>query len=148
MKEMNRRDVLKASIIGITSLFTGVVFLPKLADGKAYKKTDNGVQYKADFTTTPEMLGFTSRLEIPPEGGWKADTYYVIDSSSSLHNPITRRIFYTGFAKYGKPNHGNCVISHWYGPSKSVFPVLTPPEREDISNWYYTKAIREIDIFE
>ena len=39
---------------------------------------------------------------IPPEGGWKELTYYVVDISVNKNNPVHRAIMYVGFL--GKQN--------------------------------------------
>ena len=46
---------------------------------------------------TPYMLGYKSKLQILPRGGWKSHTYYVVDVAFNVNNPIHRKIFYTGF---------------------------------------------------
>ena len=136
MTELNRRDAIKTSVIGIISFVTGILFSPEVARAKIHKKLyapKNSTLYKSDFTTTPQMLGYITRLEIPPIDGWKPDTYYIVDAAFSNQNPIHRRIFYTGFPKYGKSNAYACITS----------PVW---HNEDILDWYYIKAIREIDM--
>lgn len=41
---------------------------------------------------------------IPPEGGWKERTWYLVDVSFSFGNPIHQSLFYTGFLdKEGYP---------------------------------------------
>jgi hypothetical protein len=47
------------------------------------------------------------RTHIAPEGGWKEQTYYVVDTSWRSTNPIHRRILYVGFlGPEGRPLSG------------------------------------------
>lgn len=51
---------------------------------------------------------------IGPEEGWEAHTYYVVESSYSSHNPINRRIFYSGFlSEEGQPRSYDMMFCPW-----------------------------------
>ena len=85
---------------------------------------------------TPYMLGYKSKLQILPRGGWKSHTYYVVDVAFNVNNPIHRKIFYTGFIDIdGNPQGYNGFARFDRGDS-----LLT------ISDAYYIKVIREINI--
>lgn len=72
---------------------------------------------------------------IPPEGGWKERTYYVVDVAYSKQNmPPHRAIFYTGFlnGKDGTPGGYEAIFQGSY---------------EQQYSWrdaYYLKAVCEI----
>lgn len=80
---------------------------------------------------TPEMVGIKKGLRIPPKGGWKPRTYYVVDVAFSSLNPIHRAIFYSGFIKDNNPS----------GYSRFIY--CGDSFCRDI---YYLKALKEIDI--
>lgn len=69
---------------------------------------------------------------IPPEGGWKERTHYLVEVAFSKFNVIHRSIFFTGFlnAKCGLPGGYN------YFPSSS--------SKLEYHNALYIKCIREI----
>ncbi len=56
--------------------------------------------------STPDILGIAKGTCIPPEGGWKDQTYYVVDLAWRSVNVIHRAILYVGFVPrepfYGK----------------------------------------------
>jgi len=47
---------------------------------------------------TPESLDISGT--IPPDGGWKKNTYYVVDVAHSKVNVIHKAILYTGFMRF------------------------------------------------
>ncbi len=55
---------------------------------------------------TPSELGLPAGLIVPPEGGWKPRTYYIIDVAYSGTNPIHKSIMYSSFLD------GNCLSRH------------------------------------
>ncbi len=82
---------------------------------------------------TPKCLGITERTIIPPEEGWKENSYYVVDIARSINNVIHRAIFYTGFIYNKEP---------WGYNSTGVFNRDDTPTV--IQNLFYCKAIRLI----
>ena len=68
---------------------------------------------------------------IPPEGGWKPNTYYLVEAAFSETNPIYGYIFFTGYLD----DNGT--------PSQYNFFCLYA-EDLDISNVYYMRAIKEL----
>ncbi len=64
--------------------------------------------------STPHILGIARGTCVPPPGGWKNQTYYVIDISWSSSNPAYRAILYVGFVPSSKECAG----------SRSRFPQL------------------------
>lgn len=69
---------------------------------------------------------------IPPEGGWKRRSWYLVEASFNSGNPIHRRLFYTGFLNGEDSGPGG-------------YNYL--PDQEDhleISDVYYMKAVRLI----
>jgi len=67
---------------------------------------------------------------IPPEGGWKENTFYIVECSVHESNPIWPAIFYTGFLSRGNPAGYN--------------EILTTGDYTDLSDVVYLKAIKEI----
>lgn len=43
----------------------------------------------------------TAKKVVPPTGGWKSRTYYVVDVACRSSNPIFRAILYVGFIPDG-----------------------------------------------
>jgi len=96
----------------------------------------DAIKTRKNSTPTPQMLGYITRLEIPPKNGWKPDTYYIVDAAFSANNPIHRKIFYTGFLDDKGAPCGYNGFAKFSGGDYSY----------DISDVYYIKAIREIDM--
>lgn len=55
------------------------------------------------YRPTPQMAGIAKGTCIPPEGGWKDQTYYVVEISWNSHNPVYRAILYVGFVPSTPP---------------------------------------------
>lgn len=72
------------------------------------------------------------RTIIPPEGGWKPSTYYIVEVAFNRNNPIHRSIFYSGFLNNGSPAGYNSI----WNPSYD--------EQHDIDTVHYMKAIKEV----
>jgi hypothetical protein len=72
---------------------------------------------------------------IPPEGGWKEKTYYVVEVSFHKGNPIHRSILYVGFSTQGcSPLNGSytTILNATYeGPAQ-------------VHNVHYLKVLSEI----
>ncbi len=77
---------------------------------------------------TPQSLGIDKRTTIPPKGGWKNRTHYVVEASFSPTNPIHKYIFRT------EHMHGTSLVGH--------FAFIT----SYLSDCYFLKAIREIEV--
>ena len=77
-----------------------------------------------------------SKEIIPPENGWRAEAYYVVDIAVRSTNIIHRSIFYTGFlnGKDDAPGGYNKVFNPTYDSCL------------EIKDAYYMRAIREIDM--
>lgn len=80
------------------------------------------------------MATKTKQEIIPPKGGWKPHTWYVVDVSYFLGNPIHKSLFFTGFLSKEHPAGYNCVV-----------PLDTPKGASDeISSVRYMKAIKKL----
>jgi len=55
---------------------------------------------------TPVDAGMTKPTIFQPEGGWKENSYYIVDVAHSPHNPVFRSILYTGFLNGWKTPQG------------------------------------------
>lgn len=75
------------------------------------------------------------RTILPPDGGWKPRTYYVVDVAYRATNPVHRAVFYSGFLHNGHPSGYNSVWCATY----EVGDVYS------INECYYLKAVSEID---
>lgn len=72
----------------------------------------------------------TQQIIIPPVGGWKPSTNYVVEVCMNVNNPIFQDIFYTGFlTESGYPNGYNILFD----------------ANTEIKNVKYMRAIREIN---
>ena len=74
---------------------------------------------------------------IPPEGGWEAQSYYVVGVSGHKGNPIFKAILYTGFLETG--------TDYPLGYS-GVFNPTMDPEFISVKEFEFIKAIRKIDM--
>jgi len=95
---------------------------------------------KSNRGKTPSELGINKGTYIGPEGGWKPQTYYVVETASTSNNTIHKVIFYSGFLSKNRrdelfPCGYNCILSPVY-ENRGV----------RITDTYYLKALREIDI--
>lgn len=78
------------------------------------------------------------RTHIAPEGGWKPQTYYVVDTAWRSTNPIHRRILYVGFL--GRPDR----------PLSGNYTALLCGDQEDLDEFsdpealYYLVPVCEI----
>jgi hypothetical protein len=70
------------------------------------------------------------RMAIPPEGGWKNNTWYLVSASFQKNNPTAEYLFYTGFIRDGKPDSYNAFAEGG--------------TRYEYGNAIYIEAIREI----
>lgn len=68
---------------------------------------------------------------IPPENGWKEQSYYIVEASFSESNPVHRYIFFTGFLNGKDLTPGG--YSEFYGT-----------EGEPYKTVYYLKALNYI----
>lgn len=76
----------------------------------------------------------TKRINIiiPPEGGWKPQTYYHVEISSSPSNPIHGGLFYSGFLdERGNPCGYNELLHPW-------------DEHPSCQELYYIKALKPL----
>ena len=71
---------------------------------------------------------------IPPEGGWKERTYYVVDISVNKNNPVHRAILYVGFLGKQNPLAGG-YTGLMRSPDDDHYPVTT---------LYFIRAVCEI----
>jgi len=75
--------------------------------------------------------------EYPPEGGWEARTWYLVDVSVKYGNPVHKSLLYTGFLSKGRP-----------GSYSGIIPVnCAPVDRHDVSgmhNYRYVKAVQKL----
>ena len=71
---------------------------------------------------------------IPPKGGWKDRTYYIVKVAFSSGNVIHKSLFYSGFLTDGKPCGYNMIINPTY------------EEIKDINRAYCLEVIEELDI--
>jgi len=53
---------------------------------------------------------YEKQIIIPPKNGWKPKTYYVVEISMNIHNPVFMDIFYSGFLNDGRPCGYNELI--------------------------------------
>lgn len=70
---------------------------------------------------------------IPPEGGWKPQTVYLVEVSFNHQNPIHRALFKTGFLN--GPKNGPGGYNELWGRYERTY---------EIHQVYYMKAIREV----
>ena len=78
---------------------------------------------------------------IPPDGGWKERTWYVVEVSYRLGNPIHRSLYYTGFL------NGGGKKEKWPGGYNVLVPLSGPSDEDPnhgINNVKYLKYIREL----
>lgn len=68
----------------------------------------------------------------PPEGGWKAQTVYLVEASFNEYNPIHGYLFFTGFLTGGQPAGYNELHQPGMGEYHSIDEV------------FYMRAIREV----
>jgi len=68
---------------------------------------------------------------IAPEGGWKEDTWYIVDVSIHPSNPIHRAMLYTGFIDHGEPGNYNGIFHGTYD------------RRMKMDEMRYVRAVRE-----
>ena len=69
----------------------------------------------------------------PPEGGWKENTYYVVEVAYKPLNMIHKAIFYTGFCdEKGVPQGYNWLMNGGYEDLCSIQEA------------YYLKAVAEL----
>jgi len=73
---------------------------------------------------------------IPPEGGWKENTYYIVEVSFRKTNPVHRKIFYSGFLDGGFPAGYNQLFA---GRDTGFV---------SIKDAFYLKVLKEIEYIE
>ena len=87
-----------------------------------------------------------SNTIIPPDGGWKPQTYYHVEISSGPSNPIHGGIFYSGFLdERGNPAGYNELLHPWdEHPScqelyyiKALSPILTAKDMHEVPNRHH-----------
>lgn len=80
-------------------------------------------------------LGPNERTILPPEGGWRECTFYVVDVALSPANCVHRAIFYTGFLNGlgGGPGGYNALMNPTYDTMLDDNPYRTV---------HYLKAVR------
>lgn len=71
---------------------------------------------------------------IPPEGGWKEHTLYLVECSYFAQNPVHRALFHCVFVKNGRPGNYNGVTQFGCGDNSFV----------TINNIYYMRVIRAL----
>lgn len=85
----------------------------------------------------PSDLGYNEHPSIiAPKGGWKDKTYYIVDVAFSKHNPIHRKIFYSGFTNNGQP--GAYSGFGQFGSWEAAY--------ESFGKAFYLRVIRVIDL--
>lgn len=85
-----------------------------------------------------DTLGWlpTKRQVIPPEGGWKERTHYVVEVSYRPTNPIFRRILYVGFIRDpARPLAGSYT---------SIMLTESDDKEWNPEHLYYLRAVCEI----
>lgn len=70
---------------------------------------------------------------IPPAGGWKERTYYVVETAINPCNVVHRAIFYSGFLDKGEPAGYNVVWNATYSGAT-----------HKLHKYHYLKVISEI----
>ncbi len=77
--------------------------------------------------------GMRRRTVIPPQHGWRPQTYYVVDVSVSPSNPVWRGIMYSGFLNGPNSDPGgySCVWS-------------AIADKLDLSDLYYLRVVAVI----
>lgn len=75
----------------------------------------------------------SKKTVIPPSGGWKENTYYIVDVAFSANNPIHRKIFYTGFLN----SAGNPCGYNKFGFCE---------DKLELKDAYFVRVIRELDL--
>ncbi len=83
---------------------------------------------------TPATMLLNEKTILPPEGGWKERTYYVVDVAYQPTNIIHKSIFYTGFLNGQKSTPGG--YNQIWNP--------TSDEKTTYLDAYYLKFISEI----
>lgn len=73
-----------------------------------------------------------TRIIIPPIGGWKERTWYVVEVSFNPHNPTFGALFFTGFLN--GPNGGPGGYNEIAGLE----------DKTDIGSVHYLRALREL----
>ena len=72
---------------------------------------------------------------VPPKGGWKADSWYIVEVCFDSGNPIHTSMFYTGrIDEKGMPSHGNAIYH--------TAPGSTYEEAQGFHQAYYIKALK------
>lgn len=76
---------------------------------------------------------------IPPEGGWKPSTWYLVDVKYTAGNPVHRSLFYSGFLNGNRdgtiPGGYNCLVP------------LSGPSEDGVTSFggvRYLKAVRVV----
>jgi len=82
---------------------------------------------------TPSELGIKKGTTVPPKGGWKASTYYIVEVAFSSCNVIFKTLFYSGFLVEGEPSAFNGILS-------------TQSDAHRLKDTYYLKAVEELEI--
>lgn len=84
---------------------------------------------------------------VPPVGGWKENTTYVVEVKFSSHNPPFRGYFYSGFLNGG----GHCKgLKKGEQPERGLYPggyngfMLTDDDRLSYSDVYWMNVIAEL----
>ena len=83
---------------------------------------------------TPSELGIKKGTVIPPKGGWKASTYYIVEVAFSSCNVIFKTLYYSGFLSDGKPSGYNGILS------------TKLEDLQNLNDTYYLKVVEELDI--
>jgi hypothetical protein len=60
---------------------------------------------------------------IPPEGGWEAHTWYVVDVEVFATNPRHRALFFSGFLQGGQPGSYNGVQALNFAGGEDAIPL-------------------------
>jgi hypothetical protein len=85
------------------------------------------------------------RACIPPEGGWKEGTFYLVDVAHKSTNPVHKALLHVVFLRtvkknekpprYGTPVDG--VVLHTYGIWQHTY-------KRSYEDFYYLRAVKEI----
>lgn len=68
-----------------------------------------------------------------PKGGWKANTWYLVEMSMNANNPVFFGMFFSGFLNKGKP-------AGYHG----AFPIYTPDHAINLREIYYLKVVKKV----
>ena len=84
---------------------------------------------------TPSELGISKGTVIPPKGGGRARTWYIVNVSYSATNTIHKSLFFTGFLTDGKPSGYNILVNETYESNKKISDAYYIEAVIDLRSW-------------